>query len=284
MDNLLKKFSSETITWRQLSHPNVLPFYGVYHLDRNPRRVCLACPWMENGNVIQFLANRTSEVNCIPLCLDVAQGLEYLHSEHIIHGDLKGLNILVSSSQRACIADFGVATMIHSASMTYMTTDKRTRTLRWQAPELLPDITGGDFSNTELCNTTATDVYSFALVCYEMLSGNCPFFDIKNDFQFMALVKQGRRPSQPSHSLHQTRGLNDDMWHLMEACWITEPQRRLSASQITERMRALPNRPVDERPPDNFDVSFPSQVLCTQLKYPFSTLASTINDINGMGE
>jgi hypothetical protein len=48
-------FSYEAVTWRQLSHPNVLPFYGIHHLDDNPSRVSLVSPWMGNGRVTQFL-------------------------------------------------------------------------------------------------------------------------------------------------------------------------------------------------------------------------------------
>jgi serine/threonine protein kinase len=104
-----QEFSSEAVTWRQLSHPNVLPFYGVFKLERNPPRVCLACPWMENGNLERFLADRAPNTDCVPLVcnklkvrhgihyewfaqsLDVALGLEYLHGEGIIHGDLKAV-------------------------------------------------------------------------------------------------------------------------------------------------------------------------------------------------
>jgi len=52
----LQGFSTEVVTWRQLSHPNVLPFYGVFHLNNNRSRVCLISPWMENGNIVQFLS------------------------------------------------------------------------------------------------------------------------------------------------------------------------------------------------------------------------------------
>ena len=105
----LQEFSSEAVTWRQLFHPNVLPFYGVYQLARNPLRVCLACPWMENGNLAEFLADQAPNTDCVPLVcnelkvrhgihyewfaqsLDVALGLEYLHGQGIIHGDLKAV-------------------------------------------------------------------------------------------------------------------------------------------------------------------------------------------------
>jgi len=50
-----KAFSREALIWRQLSHPNVLPFYGIHHWMGNCSRICLVSPWMENGNVVQFL-------------------------------------------------------------------------------------------------------------------------------------------------------------------------------------------------------------------------------------
>jgi Protein tyrosine and serine/threonine kinase len=70
LQNLLREF----ITWRQLSHPNVLPFYGVYFLDDSLEiRFCLVSPWMENGNIVEFLARRnqmapyTDVTNCVSL-------------------------------------------------------------------------------------------------------------------------------------------------------------------------------------------------------------------------
>ena len=53
-----QEFSSGAVIWRQLSHPNVLPFCGVRQMEgENPPRVCLASPWMENGNLIRFFTN-----------------------------------------------------------------------------------------------------------------------------------------------------------------------------------------------------------------------------------
>lgn len=77
------------------------------------------------------------------------------------------LNILVSSSRRACLADFGLATTMESKPRVQLRTGGLTGTLRWQAPELLADIDSGAES-TERCNTFATDVYAFASVCFEV--------------------------------------------------------------------------------------------------------------------
>lgn len=45
----------EIIIWGQLQHPNILPFYGVYHLNDAEERICLVSPWMENGTLVDYL-------------------------------------------------------------------------------------------------------------------------------------------------------------------------------------------------------------------------------------
>jgi len=161
--------------------------------------------------------------------------------------------------------------------MTYMTTDKTTGTLRWQAPELFPNMQSLEPESPRKGNTTATDVYAYGLVCYEMFSGQYPFPEISNDFQVMFAVKQGRRPWRPSHTLSQCRGLNDKIWHIIEACWSQDPGARPPASKVVEDLRKLPNRWPDQRLLNDLDKMLPSQMLSMSNRpdHPFATLASS---------
>lgn len=102
-----------------------------------------------------------------------------------------------------------------------------------------------------------------------MFSGHHPYHDITNDYQAIFTIQRGKRPSRPSHDMCRTRGLNDEMWDLIEICWTTDPSDRPSASEIIEQLCALPNRPTDQRSKDNY--SLPFQVLdtpATQLPAP----------------
>jgi len=47
-------FAKEAIVWSQLDHPNILSFYGIYYLGRE-KRMCLVSPWLENGNLVNYL-------------------------------------------------------------------------------------------------------------------------------------------------------------------------------------------------------------------------------------
>ncbi|KAJ7176726.1 hypothetical protein C8R46DRAFT_889958, partial [Mycena filopes] len=65
---LPQEFGREALVWRQLCHPNVLPFFALYYLDG---RLCLVSPWMERGNIMQFLKKEKSNVNRVSLvCSD----------------------------------------------------------------------------------------------------------------------------------------------------------------------------------------------------------------------
>lgn len=111
-------------------------------------------------------------------------------------------------------------------------------------------------------------------VAKKMFFGNLPFHDVK-DHYVTFMVRSGQRPLRPSHDLSQIHGLNDEIWHLIEACWNQEASQRPPTSQIVEQLRALPDRPADQRPVDNFEISFPSRISRTELNRPFSTLVAS---------
>ncbi|KAJ7083012.1 kinase-like domain-containing protein [Mycena epipterygia] len=217
---LLKQFGREAVIWRQLSHPNLLPFYGLYYVEN---RVGLVSPWMENGHILKFLRNAPADTNRVSLILDIALGLEYLHRECIVHGDLKGMNILVTPSGRACVADFGLSSIVDALTLrfTHSTTSARGGgTARHQAPELISNGPNG----------FASDVYAFGCVCYEILTGKAPFFEIKHDVAVGIKVLEGLRPSRP-----ETTPL-DSLWLLLEDCWREKPADRPDITQIIQRL------------------------------------------------
>ncbi|KAJ7040670.1 kinase-like domain-containing protein, partial [Mycena alexandri] len=218
-----KEFTREALLWRQLCHPNLLPFFGLYYLDG---RLCLVSPWMERGNIMQFL-KKEPVIDRVSLMLDVALGLQYLHEQKVIHGDLKAINVLVTPSRRACICDFGLSSIVNEITLrlTQSTSVAQKGTPRYYAPELLRPKGKKDFPS---------DVYAFACVCYEILTEHVPFHEEKHDMVVMFQVLEGGRPSRPA-SCRGTPQL-DSLWELLQSCWEENAQKRPKASQIIDRL------------------------------------------------
>ncbi|KAJ7670949.1 kinase-like domain-containing protein, partial [Mycena rosella] len=219
IDGLLKAFSQEALIWRQLCHPNLLPFFGLYYFQK---RLCLVSPWMEHGHIRAFLKKEPYDIDqLLSFILDIALGLKHLHENNVVHGDLKGDNIFVTPSGRACIADFGLSSIITAlSSIQFTTSSKRTQggTIRYEAPELHQ---GGH-------NNLGTDIYAFACVMYELLTGNSPFPDLRTDGAVIKAVLEGRRPPRPPSCSPSLDGL----WSLIRNCWEEEPVMRPTAGQI----------------------------------------------------
>ncbi|KAG6905434.1 hypothetical protein DXG01_002744 [Tephrocybe rancida] len=235
LDDHKKKVIQETLIWRQLQHVNVLPFLCLHHVNNNERRIGLVSPWMKNGNMKEFL-HRSRDVDRIALVADIAEGLNYLHNlgPKIIHGDLKAVNILISDLHRACIADFGLSTVSESQviRLAMFSPIVSGGTTRWTAPELL--------KGSEKVSNVQTDVYSFAVVCYEIFSCGIPFADL-DPYPIMLAVIEGQRPTRPRQCEHWKTpcletGLDDKLWALVERCWDADPTRRPSMNAVLQEL------------------------------------------------
>ncbi|KAF7968676.1 hypothetical protein HWV62_29725 [Athelia sp. TMB] len=278
MNEILKGFAREAVIWRQLSHPNILPFYGIFRLGTEHERLCLVCPWMSNGNLSEYLSSIAPESYCVPLALDVAEGLAYLHSQSIVHADLKCANILVSHALRACLADFGLSLARDTVSVKFTASSMRDHgavgTLNWTGPELLPDFHNPESIDYETrCPDQASDVYSFAMVCYEIFTGSIPFKG-KRDHQIINAVIQGMRPGRPADLHAQQRGLTDSIWLMMVTCWDQLPTQRFSATQTVQLLRDTSGRPIDVRPPDDYNMKPLSRTMYPQTQHPFAMFDS----------
>ncbi|KAJ7306963.1 kinase-like domain-containing protein, partial [Mycena albidolilacea] len=155
------QFCREALVWRRLQHPFILPFIGIDH-ETFPGSLCMVSPWMENGTVLKYLKDH-GKANVDRLLLETVQGLHYLHSHNIVHGDLRGANILITHEWRACLADFGLVSFSDATPATH-TSHHRAGSLHWMAPELIAP------ERFDCCfvATPATDVYAFGCVCLEV--------------------------------------------------------------------------------------------------------------------
>ncbi|KDQ07623.1 hypothetical protein BOTBODRAFT_87117, partial [Botryobasidium botryosum FD-172 SS1] len=149
----------EVHVWRRLQHPNILPLIGLCTLDSVTYMVS---PWMANGNAFDYVRSNRG-VDRLLLLAQAADGLKFLHDFNptIVHGDMRGPNVLISASGSACIADFGLSHVVEEASkFSYSTSWMRAGNCAWMAPELLGDDPPP--------RSTETDVFSFGRMIVEV--------------------------------------------------------------------------------------------------------------------
>ncbi|KAG8898747.1 hypothetical protein FRB99_007185 [Tulasnella sp. 403] len=155
----VRRLLREAKTWKDLKHPNILRFLGACKIDGI---IYLVSPFMKNGTIMDFVAKNPFRANRIQLIREIASALEYLHRHSVIHGDLKGSNILMSDDEHCLVCDFGLSRMRDVKTSTAM---KGVGTVPWQAPE----IWDGASKSFE------SDVYALAMTIVEVVSGDVPF-------------------------------------------------------------------------------------------------------------
>ncbi|KZV90652.1 kinase-like protein [Exidia glandulosa HHB12029] len=222
-ERVLNKLEHEFLVWKTLRHPNILELCGIHlGLGEYPAMVS---PWCKGGDIVSYLKKHENGPNIKDLKLkalvEVLQGLQYLHERDppIVHGDLKGANILVSTTGEALLCDFGLASVFDEHSTSQNSPPKGT--CRWMAREL--------FMRDDARHTTYSDIWAFGCVALELISGERPFCTISKDQQVIIALYRGDLPYRP-----QT--VPDSMWRLMLECWTLEPTDRPSVHAILQRM------------------------------------------------
>ncbi|KAF9642573.1 kinase-like protein [Thelephora ganbajun] len=209
---IIRRFCKEFVTWKSLRHPNILPLLGV---AMSETQFAMVSQWMPNGNINHFVKSHL-DVNRFELLGDAARGLIYMHEQGMIHGDLKGTNILIDETGHAHLADFGLLTIISDTTKPPSSTPStQGGTYRWMSPELsFPEEFGLDKSRP----TKSSDCWALGMVVYEVLSGRVPFYHYKGHDVALALrVLKGERPERPQGA--GGMWFTDDVWRISERCW-----------------------------------------------------------------
>lgn len=225
-----KHFIRELSSWPHLSHQNILPFYGICDSAsdaRVVRKLGLVSPWIET-NLPEYLAAFPGAPRS-SLVSDIAAGLKYLHELKLVHGDLRGPNIFVSSTDRAMIANFELSVSTQ-AVLTNTEGTFNHDAAHWTAPELFR------MGNLEPRRTQSSDIWSFGCVCYEVFTGKIPFYQCNSIAELIVTFDRAKSGSISPLRLVTGQGseVDDETWSMMEKCWERDPLRRVDANTLAQ--------------------------------------------------
>ncbi|KAJ1405448.1 Serine-threonine/tyrosine-protein kinase, catalytic domain [Sesbania bispinosa] len=211
---LEKQFIREVTLLSRLHHQNVIKFVAAC---RKPLVYCVITEYLSEGSLRAYLhkleRKTISLQKLIAFALDIARGMEYIHSQGVIHRDLKPENVLINGDFRLKIADFGIA--CEEAYCDLLADDPGT--YRWMAPEMIKRKSYG----------RKVDVYSFGLILWEMVAGTIPYEDMTPIQAAFAVVNKNSRPVIPSNCPPAMRAL-------IEQCWSLHPDKRPEFWQVVK--------------------------------------------------
>ncbi|KDQ49539.1 hypothetical protein JAAARDRAFT_42767 [Jaapia argillacea MUCL 33604] len=196
----------------------------------------MVSPWMPNGTLSHFL-EKNPTANRHHLIVDLASGLNYMHSMNIIHGDPKSANILVDNSGRACLCDFGSSNVKDQGSAGGLAIlPDRGGTIRYMAPELHLGFEDDEDGEPGVYKSLASDIFALASVILEVFTGLPPFCEFRIDVKVVLAIVSGAKPSRPCNT---KQGFSDQLWDLMELCWTFDPRGRPLIKDVLELLTTI---------------------------------------------
>lgn len=206
-----------------LNHERVVKLLGVIMEDRDCSLVMELLP---KGNLLVMLEAVTVplSIKC-RIILEILDGMVYLTEKNILHKDVKPENILVDKDFHIKIADLGLATCQTWTKLTKEESRRKSQkgqscgargagTLSYMAPEHLESI--------HATSTEKSDVYSFAIVVWVILTGEEPYENARNEDHISQCVRLGDRPAE--HLIPPDTP--SEIIHLMRRCWDPDPHKR----------------------------------------------------------
>ncbi|XP_039065308.1 serine/threonine/tyrosine-protein kinase HT1-like isoform X2 [Hibiscus syriacus] len=182
---------------------------------KKPPVFCIITEYLAGGSLRKYLHQQ--EPYSVPhdlalrLALDIARGMQYLHSQGILHRDLKSENLLLGEDMRVKVADFGISCLESQCG----SAKGFTGTYRWMAPEMIK----------EKHHTKKVDIYSFGIVLWELLTALTPFDNMTPEQAAFAVCQKNARPPLPS-------SCPPAFSHLISRCWSSNPEKRPPFNEI----------------------------------------------------
>ncbi|KAI3741014.1 hypothetical protein L1987_58678 [Smallanthus sonchifolius] len=213
---LEQQFKSEVALLSRLYHPNIVQFIAAC---KKPPVYCIITEYMSQGTLRMYLNKKEpyslSTETVLRLALDISRGMEYLHSQGVVHRDLKSNNLLLNDEMRVKVADFG------TSCLETQTQESKGNmgTYRWMAPEMVK----------EKPYTRKVDVYSFGIVLWELTTALLPFQGMTPVQAAFAVAEKNERPPLPA-------SCQPALAHLIKQCWAAEASKR---PDFTEIVKAL---------------------------------------------
>jgi serine/threonine-protein kinase 11 len=223
IDSGVSQLEREIAAMRKIIHPNIARLHSVLH-DEEAEVVYLVLDYADCGSLENLVRAGAVDHSLVKyVFVRILGAVSYLHSQGIIHQDIKPSNILLTGNGGVLLSDFGVGHSFQSAAMVVGSP-------AYQAPEALSD--------EELeweCNPAVEDVWSLGVTLYQCVFGRLPFVG-ENVFEIVQDIRS-RAPEIP-------KGTAPELASLLKGMLAVDPEKRLTVEEVraSEFFRGAPGK------------------------------------------
>ena len=264
-----KKFVDELTISASVRHPNCVAVVAACQDRADPMYVM---EWMSGGSLHEMLGKETPPPMHVRLrnAREIASAVEYLHQRLITHGDLKSLNIMLTSDLVAKVCDFGAAIQRLNSAMSMKSSHGARGTIQWSAPELLLGASANSFS----------DMYALGVILWELAFCDAPFQSV-NQSILMSLIEKGLTPDIPSTLPPCAAAFPPGFFVVMQRCWAKDPKQRPTASEVHRLLVSIDPSARPSAPLLHFPLNHPfptaSLLDCVRRAMPTAAEAMLLN-------
>jgi serine/threonine protein kinase len=212
---------------KKLSHPNIVRY--VDHFVSNGQ-LNIVMEFVENGSLASMVNQygTFTEPLCKAYIRGVLEGLVYLHSEGVVHRDIKGGNILITTDGTVKLADFGVSQSMSDAKNDEDEDEKTPAgTPYYMAPEVIQFLGAQPVS----------DVWSVGCTIIELLTGDPPYGKLDPFSAMYKMVQEG---------VKIPGGISSALRDFLAKCFQSDPNFRVSASELLKHPWIRPKRATND--------------------------------------
>uniref|UniRef100_A0A8C2QZ04 Mitogen-activated protein kinase kinase kinase 4 n=1 Tax=Capra hircus TaxID=9925 RepID=A0A8C2QZ04_CAPHI len=214
----IKETADELKIFEGIKHPNLVRYFGV---ELHREEMYIFMEYCDEGTLEEVSRLGLQEHVIRLYTKQITVAINVLHEHGIVHRDIKGANIFLTSSGLIKLGDFGCSVKLKNNAQTMPGEVNSTLgTAAYMAPEVITRAKGEGHGR-------AADIWSLGCVVIEMVTGKRPWHEYEHNFQIMYKVGMGHKPPIPER-------LSPEGKDFLSHCLESEPRMRWTASQLLD--------------------------------------------------